>query len=197
MVIVFDLDDTVVDTDGYSEKYILNFIKENNLPYKLVNKVARFAEKKFDWDNETALSWYKEYGDNMMLEFPLRAGAKDVINELYDLGHIVVIATARATDWHKDPEGITKRWLENNGLRYSKLYIGRIDKEKICEEENADIFIDDDIKITNRVAEYFSKTNGKACLFNTDYNKELEVNSSVIRVNNFKEFKEKVLIELF
>ena len=197
MVIVFDLDDTVVDTDSYSEKYILNFIKENDLPYKLVNKVARFAEKKFDWDNETALNWYKEYGDNMMLEFPLREGAKEVINELYDLGHTIVIATARATDWHKDPEGITKRWLENNGLKYSKLYIGRIDKEKICEEENADVFIDDDMKITNRVAEYFNKTGGKACLFNTDYNKELDVSSSVIRVNNFNEFKQKVLIELF
>lgn len=197
MVIVFDLDDTVVDTDSYSEKYILNFIKENNLPYKLVNKVARFAEKKFDWDNETALNWYKEYGDNMMLEFPLREGAKEVINELYDLGHTIVIATARAIDWHKDPEGITKRWLENNGLKYSKLYIGRIDKEKICEDETADVFIDDDIKITNRVAEYFNKTGGKACLFNTDYNKELDVSSSVIRVNNFNEFKQKVLIELF
>lgn len=197
MVIVFDLDDTVVDTDGYSEKYILNFIKENNLPYKLVNKVARFAEKKFDWDNETALNWYKEYGDQMMLEFPFKENAKEVINELYDLGHTIVIATARATDWHTDPEGITKRWLKNNGLKYSKLYIGRIDKEKICEEENADVFIDDDIKITNRVAEYFSNTGGMACLFNTDYNKELEVSESVVRIDSFIQFKEKVLIELF
>ena len=195
MVIVFDLDDTVVDTDGYSEKYILNFIKENNLPYKMISKVARFAEKKFDWDNETALKWYKEYGDQMMLEFPLKDGAKEIINELYDLGHTIVIATARATDWHTDPEVITKKWLENNGLKYSKLYIGRIDKEKICEEENADVFIDDDIKITGRVAEYFRKTGGKACLFNTDYNKELDVSEGVIRVNSFKEFKEKVLID--
>ena len=196
VVLVFDLDDTIADTDGYSEKYIGEFIKKNNLPYKMVNKIARFAEKKFDWDNSVALAWYKEYGDQMMLEFPCKSNAKEIINKLYEQGHVIVIATARATDWHKDPENITKEWLEKEGLKYHKLYIGRIDKEKICEEVNADLFVDDDVNITQRVASYFKEINkGKSCLFNTLYNKTIDVSDDVIRVNDFNELLDLINME--
>ena len=189
MIFVFDLDDTVVDTDGYIEMYIKRFFEENKWPYKQIFTVARFAEKKFDWNNETALEWYKTYGDQMMLEFPFNKDAKEVLNKLYDLGHIIIIATARANDWHVDPEGITKKWLEQNKLKYHKLYIGRIDKEKICEETNADFFLDDDIKTTARVGEYFKiRGNGVSCLFNTTYNQSLEEDTNVVRVKSFKDF---------
>ena len=55
MVFVFDLDDTLSETDLYSEKYISEFINKNNLPYKQIAKDVRFAERKFDWSTETAL----------------------------------------------------------------------------------------------------------------------------------------------
>lgn len=193
MIFVFDLDDTVCDTDGYSEIYIKKFFLENNMPYKKVKDISRFAEEKFDWSKEEALSWYKQYGDEMMLHFPCKDGAIEFINSLYQEGHKVVIATARANDWHSDPEGITKEWLDNNGIKYNKLYIGRIDKERICEEENADIFIDDDVKITKRVAEYFKKNKGKAYLMNTKYNLMLTADDDVIRVDDFSDFKKKVI----
>lgn len=194
MIFVFDLDDTVCETDEYSEMYILNFFKENNLPYNQIAKETRFAETKFNWDKDTALVWYKEHGDKMMSEFPCKKNAVKTINELYDLGHTIIIATARATDWHNDPEGITKKWLLDNNIKYHKAYIGRIDKEMICKEENADVFIDDDIKITKRVSEYFSSCNpsGRCYLMNTGYNKSLEVANDVIRVNDFDDFKKKI-----
>ena len=56
MIFVFDLDDTVCDTDGYSEKFINEFIKKHNLPYKQIAKDVRFAEMKFDWSHEEALA---------------------------------------------------------------------------------------------------------------------------------------------
>lgn len=194
MIFVFDLDDTIVDTDGYSEKYIGKYIKDNNLPYKKISDVARFAEKKFSWDKETALKWYKEYGDQMMLEFPLKENAKEVVNFLYDKGHTIIISTARATDWHSDPEGVTKKWLEINRLKYHKLYIGRSDKENICRTEDADVFLDDDFNITSRVGAYFSSSNKKkmACLFSTKFNEDLIVDKNVVRIRDFKDFLEKV-----
>lgn len=131
MVFVFDLDDTVCDTDGYSEEYILNFFKTHKYPYKQIAKNVRFAEAKFDWTREVANEWYLKYGDEMMSNFPCKNNAVEVINKLYGLGHKIVIATARANDWHTDPVGITKDWLAKVGLKYHKIYIGRIDKEKI------------------------------------------------------------------
>lgn len=187
MVLVFDLDDTVCETDKYSEQYILNFFATYNLPYKLINSTARFAEMKFDWDMETALKWYKQYGDEMMLHFPAKPNAIKVINRLHDLGHTIIIATARATDWHTNPKEMTKQWLANNGVKYDKLYIGRMDKELICEQENADVFIDDDIKITSRVAEHLGSSGIKVFLATTDYNKCIEASLGVTRVEDFKD----------
>lgn len=195
MVFVFDLDDTVCETDAYSEYYIKKFIEDNKLPFNQVASVVRFAEKKFDWDTETALAWYKAHGDQMMLEFPCKPNAVKFINSLFDMGHTIVIATARATDWHTDPEGITKQWLKNNGIKYSKVYIGRVDKEQICEDEHADVFVDDDIKITGRVSEHFSGKDKKLCkpfLMTTNYNKTLDKADGVERVADFSDFASKL-----
>lgn len=193
MIFVFDLDDTVTETDKYSEYYISKFFKDNNLPYKKVCSTARYAEKKFSWSKQEALEWYKIYGDDMMLEFPLKEGAKETINRLYDLGHTIVIATARADDWHSDPRGVTLKWLENNGIKYHKLYIGRSDKEEICKEVDADVFLDDDINITGRVGMYFKSINkGVSCLMSSDYNVDEIVDDNVIRVSDFKSFFEMV-----
>jgi len=195
MIFVFDLDDTICETDSYSEQYIYNFIKKNNLPYKQIAKDTRFAEAKFNWNKDTALNWYKEFGDQMMLEFPCKPNSIKIINNLYEEGHKIIFATARANEWHTDPEGITKARLENNKIKYHKLYIGRIDKEAICEEENADIFIDDDIKITQKVADYFktlNSSNKKSFLMNTSYNKNLEISNDVTRIMNFDDLLEHI-----
>lgn len=191
MVFVFDLDDTLSETDLYSEKYISEFINKNNLPYKQIAKDVRFAERKFDWSTETALKWYKTFGDDMMLEFPLKKGAIEFINFLHENGCKIVIATARATDWHTNPEEITIKWLKDNKIPYDTVYVGRRDKEKICEEVDADYFIDDDVSIVESVANYFllSKRKKQAFLLTTNYNKNLSISNNVVRVKDFDELK--------
>ena len=72
MVFVFDLDDTICDTDGYSEKYIKDFFSKYNMPYKQIAKNVRYAEEKFNWSKEIALKWYKKFGDEMALHFPCK-----------------------------------------------------------------------------------------------------------------------------
>lgn len=193
MIFVFDLDDTVCDTDGYSEKYIREFFKKNNLPYKQIATNTRFAESKFDWDSETALRWYKTYGDEMMLKFPCKPNAVEIINTLYDLGHTIIIATARATDWHTNPKEVTLQWLRDTGIKCHKLYIGRADKELICATEHADVFVEDDIKITAKVADHPSNANMKVFLASTNYNKDLPISKNVIRINNFQEMMDMAL----
>lgn len=188
MVFVFDLDDTICDTDGYSEYFINKFIQDRGLPIKQIAKNVRFAEMKFDWSRDEALSWYKQYGDEMFLYFPVKGNAVEVINKLYDDGHTIIISTARATNWHNEPEKMTLEWLEKVGLKYHKIYVGRNDKEKICETENADVFIDDDINIILRVNDYFkSKNKGYVFLSKTNYNQTLEIPNHITVVNNLNE----------
>lgn len=196
MVFVFDLDDTICETDSYSEEFIKSFFVENRLPYKQIAKNVRYAESKFDWDHQTALAWYKKYGDEMFLNFPAKPNAIKTINLLHDMGHTIIIATARAKDWHNEPKKFTFAWLKNNGVKYDKVYIGRIDKENICKKENADIFVDDDLEITKRVAEYFSKTGkGQAYLMTSNFNKDFEVGDNILRLNTFKELNKIIDID--
>ena len=196
MVFVFDLDDTICDTDGYSERYIEAFFVKYHYPYKQVATDVRFAEQKFDWDAETALFWYKEFGDDMMAEFPCKPYVLDVINRLHDAGHKIVIATARAKDWHTNPEEVTLKWLKDAKIKYDKIYIGRIDKEKICEEENADVFIDDDLKITENVSRYFDGKKGKRVfLSTTPYNKFKQLPDGVERARDFLDFERMLGLE--
>lgn len=190
MIFVFDLDDTICDTDGYSEKYILNFFKENNLPYKQIAKQTRYAETKFDWDEATAIQWYKTIGDDMMAKFPCKDNNAQILRDLYNEGNTIIIATARDVNWHGDPEGVTKKWLIDNNIPYHKLYVGRVDKELICEAEKADVFIDDDILITAKVAEHNKEI--KVYLAHTDYNKNLQVHPKVKRIKGLKELIEDI-----
>lgn len=181
MIFVFDIDDTLCDTDGYSEKYISKFFENHNIGFKQVRKVVRYAEMKFDWTIEQALAWYKTYGDQMALEFPPKRKAKEVINTLHSMGHKIILATARDTDWHVEPEKITRQWLALNGIKFDKLYIGRVDKEQVCIAENADVFVDDDVDICTRVLND-SKT--AAYLSRTDYNETLEKPNGLKTVND-------------
>lgn len=184
MVFVFDLDDTICETDSYSKQYIKNFIKANKLKYKQIANTARFAERYFDWDKAIAIKWYKRYGDEMMLNFPIKTETKNFLNKLQAGGHKIIIATARARDWHTAPKHITQQWLKNNNIKYNKIYIGRIDKENICNENHADIFVDDDINILTRVA---NSTNTKVFLKTTNYNKNLTVPKNVIRIKSLSD----------
>lgn len=188
MVFVFDIDDTLCDTDGYSEKYISKFFENHNIGFKQVRKVVRYAEMKFDWTEEEALAWYKTYGDQMALEFPLKPKAKETVNALHDMGHTIVLATARATDWHVEPERITLEWLDKNGIKYDKIYLGRVDKEQICIDENADVFVDDDIKICTKVLVH---TKTKAYLTKTDFNSTLEKPAGLETIENLAQLLEK------
>ena len=195
MIFVFDLDDTICNTDGYSEMYIKCFFKKHNLPYKQIAKTARFAEEKFDWSHEEAIKWYKEYGDIMFLYFPIKNNALNVINQLYDNGHKIIICTARDTNWHSEPEKLTLLWLQNNGLKYHKIYFGREDKEKVCEMENADVFVDDDIKITSRVQDFFNSIgHGHAFLSATSYNQTQIIPNNIKVIQNFDEMLENLNI---
>ena len=188
MVFVFDLDDTICETDLFSEQYIEKFITEHNLPYKKITDVARFVDMKFDWSHESAHDWYFNFGDEMFLYFPVKNNSVEIINQLYDDGHRIVISTARASDWHKNPEEYTLAWLKNNGLKYHKLYIGRTDKENICKLEDADVFIDDDIDIVSKVKDYFkTKNKGQVFLSSTKYNQTQNIPEDITTVKNFDE----------
>lgn len=49
------------------------------------------------------------------------SSARNLCNAFYEMGHEIVILTARG--WMTNPEVITKRWLDTNGVKYDRLII--------------------------------------------------------------------------
>ena len=192
MVFVFDVDDTISETDKYSEYYLDKFFEQNHLLYQKISPIARYAEQKYAWSHMTALDWYKKYGDQMMLEFPVKKNVKNLFDFLHQNGHKIVIATARSTEWHQKPKEVTECWLKLNGLYYDKLYVD-CDKIEVCEAENADVFVDDDIGLCVDVKRYFAnKKDVKVLVATTEYNKWIKIPNYVTRINDFKEIKDKL-----
>ena len=170
------------------------FIKEHNLPYKKVASNVRYAEMKFDWDDETSKKWYKTHGDKMMSEIPCKPNAVETINKLHDMGHKIVISTARNSIWHEDPFSVTLKWLDDWKIKYDRIYIGRSDKEEVCKEVNANFFMDDDILITGNVAKAMSrKNNFHTFIAETAYNKDLEKVEGVEVIKDWIDFDQKIM----
>jgi hypothetical protein len=57
------------------------------------------------------------------------------VNELYDMGHRIIINSARGSTTKWDWYDVTKKQLKEWGVRYDELYVGK----KI----DADVFVDD------------------------------------------------------
>lgn len=187
MIFIFDIDDTISNTGKYGKEYILNYIKNNNLPYKQKEESVKYPEEQFDWTYEEAHNWYKEHGDEMLLSFPCFEGAIETINKLYETGHEIIFATARSTDWYNRPIETTRKWLKMNHIKYNKLYTSRMDKEKICELENANVFVDDDLNTCLRVSQYFEGSKNKVFLMNTCKDKRKDLPSNIIRIDQIKD----------
>lgn len=112
----------------------------------------------------------------------LKENVKEVIDELYMLGHKVFFITARGKET-KDIYNVTKKYLDNYQIKYEKLIIDASDKARFCVEEKIDLFIDDSFKHCDAI----SKLGIDVLMFETAYNKEYK---QFRRVKSWKEIYE-------
>ncbi len=82
----------------------------------------------------------------------MRRGARKYVRKLKKMGFEIYIITGRDFEFHKDPYGLTKNWLDKHGFVYDKIIVNARDKTPACEEEKIDVMIDDKIKVAREVA---------------------------------------------
>lgn len=120
-----------------------NYIKKNNLPYKLVNAESNLFEEVFDWSKEDFNKFWFSTIDEELEKIECKPFAKETIKNLRNKGHKIFIITARNSIWHKDPYKLSYDWLIKNEIEFDKLIIGQEEKVSSCLENKIDIFIDD------------------------------------------------------
>lgn len=177
MKIGIDIDDTMADTFDYLMPYIAEFfnidikyLKDNNISYSNLPKEMK----------ERELEFAKKYYDKVIASTPFKPKVAEYIDKIKELGHEIIVITARNKTLYTDEYKTTIEELKNNNIHYDKL-ICDFDKAKVCKNENIDLFIDDSIANCNKV----NKLGIKTILFNSKSNINDKIN--LYRIDSWKD----------
>jgi uncharacterized HAD superfamily protein len=179
MKIGFDLDDTLTDNEGYAKEFCENYLKANNIPYKVQKTDTMMLTEMFDWTKEQFDEFWTKEGVNYLNGAPARRGAKEVLEHLQKDGHEVYVITQR---YWGDAYGVAKAWLDKNNVPFNKLVVNAKDKLAACKEHNVDVYLDDRIKYIDNL----NQNGVTGIVMNTYFNKSETTEAK--RVDSLKEF---------
>lgn len=153
MIIGVDIDDTLTDirdeVGAAALKYAQSLnkdIDETKVVWDKNNNGSSFKER-YNFNYDELLYFFGNIQENITKKAKPREDVVDVIKKLREDGHKIYIITARDSEFHNNPYELSKTWLNKNNIEYDKLIVDARDKEKICREQNVEIFIDD--KLSN------------------------------------------------
>ena len=177
MRIGIDIDDTMTETSDYLRPYVaeffnldINYLEDNNISYSNLPEELR----------SRSLEFAKTYYDKVIVDTPFKPEVSEYIDKIRELGHEIIVITARDKNMYTDEYKTTSQELEKHNIHYDKL-ICDFDKATICKEEKIDLFIDDSIPNCTRVNE----VGVEVLVFNSNINKHIKTN--LHRVYNWKE----------
>ena len=141
MKIAVDIDDTLNIIDRVTRAG--EYIKENGLPFTLVNSDTNYLAQIYSWEQEDVLNFLHAGGINIYADALLRDDAVEVLTSLRLAGHEIIILTARGTEWFGDPVAFSKAWLEKWKVPYDEIVACVTEKGTYCKEHGINILIDD------------------------------------------------------
>ena len=179
MKIGIDIDDVITNTSEIIEEYV---VKDNNRE-KLQEHMKEIM-KGTPSDPEVIKFCMKNYL-RAFKNVKAKDNASSVIQNLFDIGNEIYLITARGDniEFFKGSEEVTKKFLENNNIKYTKIIFNAINKAQICLDNEIDIMIDDSIEHCEEV-----KNAGiRSIVFTSSVNKTTY--TILERVNNWLELE--------
>lgn len=143
MVLGIDMDDTICSTNELIIEVADQYDKEvlGGTGVKDIN-AYEFTEM-MGWPKEMKGQFFADRLEYIMSHAPIKEGAKEVINSLHDKGWEIIIISFRKDKYLSDPFKLTKTWLDENGIKYDKIFVNTGTKQDECIENNVKLFIDD------------------------------------------------------
>lgn len=174
MRIGIDIDNTICDTFTFVLPYCCKY-------YGVSYEEAK--EKKYSYEyflkNYGYYDFVKKYYSKLIPYVPLKKNVVKVLNKLKKRGHEIIFITARSNRGFDNHYQITYDYLIKNNVPFDTLITNATAKDKVCLDEEIDIYIDDNVNECFNV----SKSNIRVLLIDTIYNKD---NKEFIRVKNFR-----------
>lgn len=174
MRIGLDIDDTICDTFEFILPYCCKYYgisyeeaKKNNYSYEyFINNYGYY-------------DFAKKYYGKLISYVPLKKDVVKILNKLKKRGHEIIFITARSNSGFDNPYQITYDYLVKNNVCFDTLITEAKEKDKVCLDEEIDIYVDDSVNECLKI----KKNNIKVFLGDTIYNKD---NKDLKRVKNFR-----------
>ena len=179
-IIGFDIDDTVADglsvfVPAQNDYFNTNVTVEEiglALSNQGLHEIYNTTPEEFE-------KYIYNSGPELLPKLKPIDGFVDVVNKLYDEGHIIYFVTARPEDNTKE---LTLNWLKDNGFKFNGVYHSDT-KVEICKKLKIQFFVDDHVKIINNL----NKEGITCILADIPKNKYVNVDDGVYRASNSKE----------
>ena len=183
MKIGIDIDDVVTDTS----EVIKEFIKEDSNSQKLQENLKNIM-KGNPSDPEVVLFCKKVYLKAFQ-NTKTKDNVSKVIEDLLNRGDEIVFITARGDnlDFFKGSEKITKDFLEQNNIKYTKIIFNAINKTQLCLDNHIDLIVDDSVE----QCEDSRKAGIKSIVFTSGVN--IDIPTTIERVSNWLELEKKIM----
>ena len=181
MNIGIDIDGVIFDTENWFRSMSHIYDMHINGGW-VISPDAVIIQKRMAWSSEQFDNFVNDCMYYGMENAPLMPCCKFVIEKLREMGHRLVIITARGINDDVKEIKLAKATLEKYGLTFDKIYYNNPNKLPACIEEKIDYMIDD----SSDNVRYLSDA-GIKCLYFRDFGSVVVDNDNVTEVANWGE----------
>lgn len=180
MRIGIDLDGVVFDSESTFRVYEEIYSIEDLNKREIINKSEPKYQGRYDWSLSEQDKFNKKYLRQAGIESNIMSGFIPIYKRLKQMGHELIVITARGMFIPEMKDDAIKL-LEKNNIVFDKYYWNVQNKADICKKENIDIMIDDDYKIIESI----SKEKIKTLYFRAENLKKFDESEYIHEVNNW------------
>lgn len=172
MKIGIDIDNCISNFDDTLLKEYLKHDKELRNTGIINGNAESIRRGMFDWTEKEENDFYNSNIENFAKKLKPLEDSSYYINKLMEDGHEIYIISGRNNGEYTSPWELTEKWLNKYSVVYDKLILtdtyDKHAKTVVCLENNVDLMIEDNIKISLDLV-----SNGiKVLTMNTRYNQK-------------------------
>ena len=172
MRIGVDIDGVLNDIGQWHYSCGFKFCIENNIN-RGFNPNKYMMEEQFGLTDKENYKFWKEYIFDLMVSIPTRPYAAKVIHNLREMGHEIIILTARDNRYLTNQYANTmnfyvEEWLNKNNIEYDGIISGSGNKKDKCLKNNIDIMIEDKARNILEISNHIP-----VLCFDAPYNKNI------------------------
>lgn len=173
MRIGVDIDGVLNDVGEWHYSCGFKFCIENDIK-RGFHPEKYMIEEQFELTDEENYKFWKEYIFDLMVSIPTRPYAAKALGLIKELGHEIVILTARdnrflTNQYENTMNFYVEEWLNKNNIPFDEIIAGPGSKKDKCIKNNIDIMVEDKASNVIKISDVIP-----VLCFDTPYNLDVD-----------------------